>query len=380
MEEQRSASRGRSVGIDIIKALAVLFVLCVHFSLNTNYYKTPIADGNMFFQSCLRWLFFLGVPLFLMCTGFLNYKKTISRGYYLKVFRVIIPYLLISILCLFLKKPTDPTPVPVGFQEAVLSVFSFKADSYSWYVNMYIGLFLIAPLFNIVVNTLDQKKSRILLGALIVAISLPATFNPLFDNIQSINYFFLPNWWQGFYPVLYYFIGAYIAKYKIEMNKSICALGLIFLIFFQTGLQIFLNRHQQNNWLMSDYSSLFVVAESICFFLLLYSANVKNRPFKIAVKWVSVLTLEIYLFSNITDSYIYPYFSDHFYGPAHPMSQELIFKNCFTTIILLTFLSSLILSIIFHAVYGLFEKGFKAMIHKSKPESVLQREAETSVI
>ncbi|MPM69325.1 hypothetical protein SDC9_116270 [bioreactor metagenome] len=54
---------GRSVGIDIIKSMAAIFVLCVHFSLNTKYYQTPIINTNMFIQSCLRWLFFAGVPL-----------------------------------------------------------------------------------------------------------------------------------------------------------------------------------------------------------------------------------------------------------------------------------------------------------------------------
>lgn len=54
MEETKN---GRSAGIDIIKAMAVLFVLCVHFSLNTNYYNTPIADANMFVQSCLSGFF-----------------------------------------------------------------------------------------------------------------------------------------------------------------------------------------------------------------------------------------------------------------------------------------------------------------------------------
>lgn len=355
---------GRSVGIDIIKAMAVFFVLCVHFSLNTNYYNTPIADANMFVQSCLRWLFFAGVPLFLMCTGYLNYKNEISPSYYLKIFRVVIPYVLISILCLILKKPAGAAPV--SFQQAVFSIFNFTADSYSWYVNMYIGLFLLAPLLNSALNTLDRKKFQVLLGTLLFVIALPASFNPLFNHIHKTSYLYFPDWWQGFYPILYYIIGAYIAKYRIEVRKSICIAVVAILICLQTGLQMLLNLHQVNNTFLSDYSSLLVIVESISLFLMLYSSDAKSPFFKKTIKCISILTLEIYLFSNITDSYIYQYFSSHFYGPEHPMPQEMIFKYYFLIIVPLTFLSSMILSLSFHAFYELCGKGLKALKQKSK--------------
>jgi surface polysaccharide O-acyltransferase-like enzyme len=215
----------RNIGIDIIKAMAVFFVICVHFSLNTNYYSTPITNANMFIQSCLRWLFHMCVPLFIMCTGYLNYKKTISRSYYLKIFRVLITYVLISLFCFIIKNSIESTPI--AFQYAVFSIFNFSADSYSWYVNMYIGLFLMAPFLNIIINTLDQKKFRVLLYVLIFVISLPATFNPMFKFIPKISYIYFPDWWQAFYPILYYFIGAYIAKYQIEIKKHICIAGIV---------------------------------------------------------------------------------------------------------------------------------------------------------
>ncbi|MEA4921695.1 MAG: acyltransferase family protein [Clostridiaceae bacterium] len=365
MEEIKN---GRIVGIDIIKAMAVLFVICAHFSLNTNYYNTPIAGADMFVQSCLRWLFYAGVPLFLMCTGYLNYKKTINRSYYLKIFRVVIPYVLISILCLLLKKPAGDAPV--GFQHAVFSIFNFTANSYSWYVNMYIGLFMLAPLLNVALTTLDRKKLCVLLVTLISVIALPVNVNPLFNNIHKISYLYFPDWWQGLYPLIYYFIGAYIAKYKIQVRKSICFAAVAIVILLQTGLQMLLNRYGFNNWAMSDYSSLFVIAESLALFLLLYSSNVKSLFLEKTVKCISMLTLEIYLFSNITDSYIYPYFISHFFGPANLMTQEKVFNYYFLLIVPLSFLSSLLMSLCFHKLYGFGEKGLKALI---KRKNLLQQ-------
>ena len=91
-----------------------------------------------------------------------------------------------------------------------------------------------------------------------------------------------------------------------------------------------------------------------------------------------MLTLEIYLFSNIADSYIYPYFSNNFYGPEHQMPQQIIFKNYFLIIISLTFLSSLILSIGFHVLYVFCGKGLKALIQKTGLKNLFQCKMETS--
>lgn len=359
MEETK---QDRSVGIDLIKTMAVLFVPCVHFFLNTDYYSTPIANTNMFIQACLRWLFLMAVPLFILCTGYLNYQKTISRSYYLKIFRVIIPYVLISIICLIYRKATGSESL--DFQHALFSIFDFSANHYSWYVKMYIGLYLIAPLLNIAVNTLDRKALRIQLIALIIVIALPATLNTLFNSIPKIAYIYFPDWWQKIYPVLYYFIGAYIAKYQVKIKKSYCIILVLIMICLQPCLQIFINRNQVNNWLFSSYSSLFVIAESTGLFLLFYSTNVKNRLIKHTLKWISMLTLEIYLFSDITDSYIYPYFKSHFFGAESPISQEMIFNNYFLMIVPLTFLSSLLMALIFHMFYALCRNGIKFLINK----------------
>ena len=65
----------RNSGIDIVKSIAIIFVICVHFFLNTKFYETNILGSNMFLQVIIRWLTFICVPLFLITTGFLQAKK-----------------------------------------------------------------------------------------------------------------------------------------------------------------------------------------------------------------------------------------------------------------------------------------------------------------
>lgn len=361
--------KSRSAGIDIIKTIAVLFVLCVHFSFNTYYYDTPVSNANMFVQSCLRWLFYMSVPLFLMCTGYLNYKKTFSRSYCLKIFRIVIPYVLISIICLLVKIYVKGTPITL--QNAIHSIFYFSANSYSWYVNMYIGLFLMAPIFNIAINTMDRKKAFRFLLILIFVISLPATFNPIFENIPNLAYIGFPDWWSDFFPIVYYFIGAYISKYQVRIKKPVCIAVVLVIICAQTALQILMGRYECTAWLMTNCSSLFVITGSLFVFLLLYSVDLKFRLVKFVFKWISTLTLEIYLFSNISDSLIYSYFADHVWGTPPSITQEAIFKKYFFIIVPISFLSSLVMAVIFNAVYRLCGAGVGALTKKIKSKKAV---------
>jgi len=253
---------------------------------------------------------------------------------------------------------------PADFQHAVFSIFNFTANSYSWYINMYIGLFIISPLLNAAIKTLERKKLLIMICTLILITALPATFNPVFNNVSKVAYFYFPDWWAQIYPIVYYLMGAYIAKYKIGIKKAYCVALIIFMIFLQTILQILANRYVFDNWVFSDYHSIFIIVESLGLFLLFYSSNVKNNFISNAIKRVSTVTLEIFLFSNITDFYIYQYFRNHFYGVASSMSQEQIFKSYFLIIIPLTFLSSFILSIILNTLYNFFSKCLKSLIQK----------------
>ena len=73
----------RITGLDIVRAVAILFVISVHFLLNTNFYQMPQKDGyGMIVLSFLRHLLLICVPLFIILTGYLNRNKEPNKEYY----------------------------------------------------------------------------------------------------------------------------------------------------------------------------------------------------------------------------------------------------------------------------------------------------------
>ena len=95
----RSAGKKlRYAGIDIIKIVALIFVVTVHSFLHTGFYSTPMTVEFGLFQIFFRWAAFCCVPLFMTVTGYLMCRKKLEPGFYAGVLRVLVIYILISII------------------------------------------------------------------------------------------------------------------------------------------------------------------------------------------------------------------------------------------------------------------------------------------
>lgn len=93
----------RNINLDIIRCIAVIFVLSVHFYLNLGFYDIPCIGKRMWILCILRTGFITCVPLFLMLTGYLMNKKELSLVYYKGIQKTYCIYVLISIACLIFR-------------------------------------------------------------------------------------------------------------------------------------------------------------------------------------------------------------------------------------------------------------------------------------
>ena len=137
----------RIFGLDLVRSIAVIMVLSVHFFLNNGFYDLKINGFFAYLSIFLRWLFYIGVPLFIIITGYLKNNKKLNKEYYKGIRKVVISYFFISLICIIFKKYFlhDSTRLLRLF----LGIFNFTTLEYSWYIEMYIGLFLLIPFFMI---------------------------------------------------------------------------------------------------------------------------------------------------------------------------------------------------------------------------------------
>ena len=64
----------------------------------------PFTGISMFLQGMMIPVFTVGVPLFMMLTGYLNIHKTPTKKYYKGMIRVLVAYLFFSVVTIAFRK------------------------------------------------------------------------------------------------------------------------------------------------------------------------------------------------------------------------------------------------------------------------------------
>lgn len=291
----------REWNLDLIRAAAAVLVLAVHFFLNAGFYEAPLQGSAMLLSAALRMACMTCVPLFMTLTGYLCVKYRWSRGYYRKLFPVLLTWLLAGCACLFFRMAVRGEPISgLG---VVRRLLDFSAAPYGWYVEMYIGLFLLAPFLNAAWHALEERGRGALLLTLIVMTALPAATN-LAGQI-------LPDWWSGVYPLTYYVLGAWLRERPVRWKRRWLLAGWLALALAAGLIRFGLSHGGTFVWAaVSDWGSLLVLGETVCLFSCLRSCTGEKLPR--AARWcvsrVARLSLPIYLTSYITDQIIYPPF------------------------------------------------------------------------
>ena len=113
-------------------------------------------------------------------------------------------------------------------------IFTFQAISYAWYINMFIGLYILIPFLNKIVKSSSKKELQLFILVLLIISILPATWNNFSEILGYSNIFPLPNFWISIYPISYYIVGCYLKVHpvKLKTNVRINKTAKIFFISF----------------------------------------------------------------------------------------------------------------------------------------------------
>lgn len=285
----------RVIGIDIVRSIAVIFVISVHFFLGCQYYNMPLVGKSMFVMTWMRWLFLCCVPLFMMLTGFLKKNKTVDWKHYRTLKPILASYLIILVLKLIIDRYYHG--ISITLSQAIKSIISFE---YAWYINMYIGIFILIPFLNIMWNQLDKNKKEILLISLISLTALSTVTNNMISN-----------YWQSIYPITYYYLGCYLKDHEVRINKVINVSSILILVTLQAILTYGACGGGYFDWNLfggynCSYNGLVTIFLTLLIFILFQNVSLKNKWICKIIKCISECSLEIYLLSSlVVDQFIY---------------------------------------------------------------------------
>lgn len=280
----------RETGIDFLRCLALFFVNAVHAMEYIGFYEEPQAGLLMLPINSFRWLFYCCVGLFLMITGYLKSTKKPDKKWLWDLVPILVSYVLTCVISFPIRHFLLQDPLPL--KDWIIKFLSF--GNYGWYVEMYIGLMLLAPFINLALDQLKSTKQLLMAAGMLVVLTALPSVTP---------YPLAPDAWTDCYPLTYYMIGAVIRRLqpKIPLWKSLGCAAVIMLCMGLASLMlspgVFDDTFQDNNgiWVTCLTTAVFVAG---------YRVNLGEKAGKVFA-WMSGGCFEGYLLSRLLDVWVY---------------------------------------------------------------------------
>jgi len=344
----------RNFKLDWIRITALFSLISYHYLYYIGFYEEPCNGTQMLILCMLRVLFSVNIPLFLLLTGYLQTTKKLVKGYYKKCLRTVWIYVLCCVVSAIYRFVVGGISITLyGF---IRSLLDFSGCPYAWYVEMYLGLFLMIPFLNILYHNLPSKGwKQILILTFIALTTLPSFLNVYrFEELQwwaspqsSSEYFkIIPSWWMAVYPITYYFIGNYIREYGLKVKRSLCA-GIILIISVLMGCYgYWRSTAAPYNWgPWQDWNSWVNVLMGVLVFV--FILNGKEHDVTMletrVLPTVSKCVFGAYLLSWIAEDVVYHHI---------PLERfEIPNRIVFYPIVILVMLISLLLSMVVNMIY-----------------------------
>lgn len=281
INELHRENGNRNVGLDIVRVVACILVITVHYIISMGYYNITDRDIIFFMASIVRWGAQCSCPLFMVLSGYFLCNRMINVKHYKGVWHLLRNY---GVICIFYFIFLDRNMITIDKVKNLINL------SEMWYINMYFGLFLLIPFLNVLWHNLDKKQQKYILMILF-----------LLTSLFTITNFWWTSYWAALYPIFYYYIGIWLRQNPIKIKKIPGVILLIVLLALQSVFTYYANWGEIFDWTLNfggyscAYNCVPIVLATILIFLLLKDINVKNNMLKTIFRKISENSLELYL-------------------------------------------------------------------------------------
>ena len=281
----------RESGADLYRVMGLLFVNTLHACLYNGFYYEAQEGLAMWLANSVRWLVFSCNAMFMLLSGYLKTASPWGRRYYKSLVAVLIGYILTCVISYPIRYYCIGEKDPLSTWLERFVTFS----NYSWYIEMYIGLFMISPLVNLALDNLQSPKKQwfLALSLVVVTIGHSATTRNL-----------LPDYCGSFYPLTLYTLGAVIRR---TQPKIPALLGIVAALLVAMWLGYMTMRTATDGFysgFSQGYGGFWVVLMVVCLFLGVYRLHIGPRLAKV-LAFLSGGVLEGYILSRLFDVWIY---------------------------------------------------------------------------
>lgn len=198
----------RNISYDIIRAIAIFFVICIHsLGLVNNALTIENTIGLAHITNALMGIVYSGVPLFVMLSGalLLGKEESLKSFFCRRLTRVLIPFLLWSLVVYAILYWQDEGDSIIGFVSSYI-VQSLTDGVYGiyWYIYMLLGLYAITPPIRIILRH-SSKSIHSYLLVLTFVVAFVSESIPEVSIIRRLSF-------ENCIWLFYFFMGFFIVK------------------------------------------------------------------------------------------------------------------------------------------------------------------------
>ncbi len=379
-KKEEKVKKERDYSIDLIRVVACLSVICAHLSLqvlNTAYNR--IDWSRLLEKSFLK----DGIALFFMITGFFlvngrSYKKiwsgTIKKillpSFIFVLFtQAFYPFIVNKESFLYCLQNFNINPIQI-VQSILKGDITYLNDlcAHLWYIYSYVKVVIWIPILWLVCKETNECKlaRKIMLGFGIASLLLQDIQRffvlPVIGEIKLLT--IVPT------EIVYVLLGyeLFVRKDKLKNNKKLTIISLIGFVatnLIKYRVEIFymvannlVDIVGRPNFIEWEYTA-FNVVSGLCWFIFLYSIDLKNEKFKKALLWLSNKTFGIYLVHYLILAKVDLYKFEKI--EKFVLELLYLFVGMIVTLIL-----SLIILVIIEQIKKIFSKGIKLVFNKKE--------------
>ena len=285
----------RNLGIDALRIVAMLLIAIVHIYNRGGVASQLGGSTALAFQLNypLRLLCYTAVDLDALISGYVMLEGRFRPARFLELWLQVVAIGLVECLIWSFFAPSGT----VTFQTWLTALLPVTQYEY-WYFTAYAGVFLLSPLLNRGLRSLNERQARALLYALFGLFCVGWLLGKLMDH----DSFHLGGGYTTLWLLVLYLLGACVKQGGLFRSMPSWRLHLCALLCISTSwlLRNFLFLQalpeQVRDWggLVLNYCSPLLVLFSLCE-LVLFS-RLRLRGFAAdAVRWLSPLTFGVYL-------------------------------------------------------------------------------------
>ena len=280
----------RKTGLDMIRCIALMLVVTFHSFLFNGYFFEQQKGLWMLLAGSVRWLSTGCIGLFLMLTGYLKSGELGFGKCWRGIPRVIVTYIIAAVITIPVRH------FVLGDRQSLwtwcVRFITFQGVYYGWYVEMYLGLMLLAPFINRMLAGLNRSAWLLLCAVMLILTAIPGIIKVM------------PDYWRSIYPVTYYILGALVRQRNIKLAPALGLPAAVGIAGILGAVTVLSTDSAMENAAIWEFPDLWILLISVFLFVSLHHLKTGGALGKL-LRFGAGGCLGGYLLSHLADATFY---------------------------------------------------------------------------